>query len=48
MLSSLINTFSGKLNNIIRGLTFILLDLNSFSVLVFMDTSFANNRDLLL
>ena len=31
-----------------RGLTFIPLDLNSFSVIVFTDASFANNRDLLL
>ena len=31
----------------IRGLTFIPLDLNSISVIVFMDASFANNRDLL-
>ena len=31
----------------IRGLTFIPLDLNSLSVIVFTDVSFANNRDLL-
>ncbi len=31
-----------------RGLTFVPLDLSSLSLLVFMDASFANNRDLLL
>jgi hypothetical protein len=37
-----------QINNATRGLTFIPLDLNSFSVLVFTDASFANNRDLSL
>ncbi|OCK88103.1 uncharacterized protein K441DRAFT_590633, partial [Cenococcum geophilum 1.58] len=37
-----------QINNIIRGFTFIPLDLNSLSVLVFTDTSFTNNRDLSL
>jgi hypothetical protein len=31
-----------------RGLTFILLDISSFSLLVFINASFANNKDLLL
>jgi hypothetical protein len=31
-----------------RGLTFILLDINSLSQLVFIDASFINNKDLLL
>ena len=37
-----------QINNVIRGLTFIPLDLNSISVMVFTDASFANNRDLSL
>ena len=36
-----------QIDNAIRGLTFIPLDLNSISVIVFIDASFANNRDLL-
>ena len=36
-----------QIENITRGLTFIPLDLNSISVMVFTDASFANNRDLL-
>jgi len=35
-----------QINNAIRGLTFILLDLNSLSIIAFTDTSFANNKDL--
>jgi hypothetical protein len=31
-----------------RGLTFILLDMSSLSLLVFINASFANNKDLLL
>jgi hypothetical protein len=31
-----------------RGLTFVPLDIKSLSLLVFMDASFANNKDLLL
>jgi hypothetical protein len=31
-----------------RGLTFILLDMNSLSLLIFTDTFFTNNKDLLL
>jgi hypothetical protein len=30
-----------------RGLTFIPLDINSLSLLVFTDASFTNNKDLL-
>ena len=37
-----------QINNIIREFTFLSLDLNFFSLLVFTDASFANNRDLLL
>ena len=37
-----------QINNAIKGLTFIPLDLKSFSLLVFTDASFANNKDLLL
>jgi hypothetical protein len=37
-----------QINNVIRGLTFVPLDLNSLSILVFTDASFTNNRDLLL
>ena len=33
-------------NNTARGLTFILLDLSSLSLLAFTDTSFTNNKDL--
>jgi len=31
-----------------KGLTFILLDMSSFSLLVFIDASFTNNKDLSL
>jgi hypothetical protein len=31
-----------------RGLTFMPLDMSSLSLLVFIDASFANNKDLLL
>jgi len=31
-----------------KGLTFILLNLNSFSLLIFIDAFFINNKDLLL
>ena len=37
-----------QINNAIKGLIFVPLDINSFSVLVFIDVSFTNNRDLLL
>jgi len=37
-----------QIDNTARGLTFVPLDLNSLSLLVFMDASFANNKDLLL
>jgi hypothetical protein len=37
-----------QINNAIRGLTFIPLDLDSLSLLVFINASFANNTDLLL
>ena len=37
-----------QINNAVRGLIFIPLDLNTLSLLVFMDASFANNKDLLL
>jgi hypothetical protein len=36
-----------QINNAAKGLTFIPLDLNSLSLLVFTDISFVNNRDLL-
>ena len=36
-----------QIDNAARGLTFVLLDLNSLSLLAFMDASFANNKDLL-
>jgi len=32
----------------IKGLTFILLDLNSLNLLIFIKTFFINNKDLLL
>jgi hypothetical protein len=35
-----------QIDNAIRGLTFVPLDLNFLSLLVFTDASFANNRDL--
>jgi hypothetical protein len=35
-----------QIDNAARGLTFVPLDLNSLSVMVFTDASFANNRDL--
>ena len=35
-----------QIDNAARGLTFVPLDLNSLSLLVFTDASFANNRDL--
>ena len=31
-----------------RGLTFVLLDLDSLSLLIFTDASFVNNKDLSL
>jgi hypothetical protein len=31
-----------------RGLTFVTLDISSLSLLVFIDASFINNKDLLL
>ena len=34
------------MDNVARRLTFIPLDLNSLSLLVFIDTSFVNNKDL--
>ena len=37
-----------QIDNAARGLTFVPLDLNSLSLLVFMDASFANNKDLSL
>src|SRR5271165_7015106 len=36
------------MDNLTRGLTFVLLDLDSLSLLIFTDASFANNKDLLL
>jgi hypothetical protein len=35
-----------QIDNAARGLTFVPLDLNSLSLLVFTDASFANNKDL--
>jgi len=37
-----------QINNAVRGLTFIPLDLSSLSLLAFTDASFANNKDLSL
>jgi len=37
-----------QIDNAIRGLTFIPLDLNSLSVMAFTDAFFANNKDLSL
>ena len=35
-----------QIDNATRGLTFVLLDMSSLSLLVFTDASFANNKDL--
>jgi len=35
-----------QIDNAIRELTFIPLDLNSLSIMAFTDASFANNKDL--
>jgi hypothetical protein len=37
-----------QIDNITRGLTFILLNMSSFNLLIFTDASFINNKDLLL
>ena len=37
---------SWQIENINRGLKFIKLDVNTLQLLVFMDASFANNKDL--
>ena len=39
---------SWQIENINRGLKFIKLDVNTLQLLVFMDASFANNKDLSL
>jgi hypothetical protein len=36
----------GQIDNSTRGLTFVPLDLKSLSLLIFIDASFANNKDL--
>ena len=35
-----------QIDNLTRGLTFVLLEMDSLSLLVFTDASFANNKDL--
>ena len=35
-----------QIDNPTRGLTFVPLDINSLSLLIFTDASFANNKDL--
>ena len=37
-----------QINNTTRGLTFVPLDISSLSLLVFINASFTNNKDLLL
>jgi hypothetical protein len=37
-----------QIENLIRGLSFIKLDIKTFQLLIFTDSSFANNKDLLL
>ena len=37
-----------QMDNPTRGLTFVLLDINLLNLMIFIDTSFANNRDLSL
>ena len=34
------------MDNLTRGLTFVLLNIYSLNLIVFTDTSFANNKDL--
>ena len=36
------------MENLTRGLTFVLLDIKSLSLVIFTDASFANNKDLSL
>ena len=36
------------MENLTRGLTFVLLDVKSLSLVIFTDASFANNKDLSL
>ena len=37
-----------QINNLARGLTFVLLDINSLNLTIFTDASFINNKDLSL
>ena len=43
---SLNKQLSWQIKNINRGLKFIKLDINTLQLLVFIDASFANNKDL--
>jgi hypothetical protein len=36
------------MNNLTRGLTFVLLNINSLNLIIFTNASFANNKDLSL
>ena len=45
---SLNKQLSWQIKNINRGLKFIKLDINILQLLVFIDASFANNKDLFL
>jgi len=47
-IKSLNKQLSWQIKNTNRGLKFIKLDINILQLLVFMDTSFANNKDLSL
>ena len=45
-IKSLNKQLSWQIENINRGLKFIKLDINILQLFVFMDASFANNKDL--